>query len=400
MSTLAIDGGAPVRRDLLRGHRVSAGYEELQQILEVFDNGNFCSVDPTALKVPEFERAFADYVGSRYAVAFNSCTTAQHASLVAAGVGPGDEVIVPPLAFASTAYTAFMVGATPVFADVDDNSITLDPQRVAEAITPRTRAIVPVHWFGFPAAMDEMLDVADRQGITVIEDCAHANGSVYKGRNAGTIGAMACWSLQESKVLTSAGEGGVLTTDDQELALMADSIRDHGKDKRPGGGAGSGYSIVRVGNNYRMSELHAAFALAQVRKADSMQSARREHSEYLDAALLELPGIWRPQPVPGVEIGCSYYPVRLDEDRFTVDLRRIADALRAEGVPGSTPGDDEFSPKYPLFRENCGPADLPVAERISRELLVLPLYPDLSRSDLDDIIAAVTKVVRAYSARN
>ena len=160
MSTLAIDGGVPVRRDLLRGHRVSAGYEELRQMLEVFDNGKFCSVDPTAPKVPEFERAFADYVGSRYAVAFNSCTTAQHASLVAAGVGPGDEVIVPPLAFASTAYTVFMVGATPVFADVDDNSITLDPQRVAEAITPRTRAIVPVHWFGFPAAMDEMLDVA------------------------------------------------------------------------------------------------------------------------------------------------------------------------------------------------------------------------------------------------
>ena len=395
MSTLAIDGGTPVRRDLLRGHRVSAGYEELRQMLEVFDNGKFCSVDPTAPKVPEFERAFADYVGSRYAIAFNSCTTAQHASLVAAGVGPGDEVIVPPLAFASTAYTVFMVGATPVFADVDDNSITLDPQRVAEAITPRTRAIVPVHWFGFPAAMDEMLDVAGRHGITVIEDCAHANGSVYKGQNAGTIGAMACWSLQESKVLTAAGEGGVLTTDDEEHALMADSIRDHGKDKRRA--AGSGYSIVRVGNNYRMSELHAAFAVAQVQKAESMQSARREHSEYLDAAIPELPGVWRPRPVPDVQIGCSYYPVRFDEERFTVDLGRIVEALRAEGVPGGTPGVDEFSPKYPLFRENCGPAELPVAERIRRELLVLPLYPDLSRSDLDDIIAAVTKVVNAYS---
>ena len=398
MGTLAIDGGAPVRAEPLAGHRVSAGYEELQQILEVFENEKFCSVDPTAPKVPEFERAFAEYVGTTYSVAFNSCTTAQHASLVAAGVGPGDEVIVPPLAFASTAYTAFIAGATPVFADVDDNSITLDPRRVAEAITPRTRAIVPVHWFGFPAAMDEMLDVAGQHGITVIEDCAHANGSVYKGRNAGTIGAMACWSLQESKVLTAAGEGGVLTTDDEDLALMADSIRDHGKDKRYGGEAVSDYSIVRVGNNYRLSELHAAFALAQVGKAEAMQKARREHTKYLDAALQDLQGIWRPQPTPDVELGHAYYPVRFNEDEFKVDLSRIADALRAEGVSGNMAGEAEFSAKYPLFRENCGPADLPVAERIRRELLVLPLYPDLSRSDLDDIIAAVTKVVAAYSA--
>ena len=138
-------------------------------------------------------------------------------------------------------------------------------------------------------------------------------------------------------MLTAAGEGGVLTTDDEEHALMADSIRDHGKDKRRA--AGSGYSIVRVGNNYRMSELHAAFALAQVHKADSMQRARREHSEYLDAAIPELPGVWRPRPVPDVRIGCSYYPVRFDEERFTVDLGTYSGGpARGGASPAARPG--------------------------------------------------------------
>ena len=394
---LAIDGGTPVREELLPGFRASYGYEELQQMLEVLDGGVLCSVDPAAPKVPEFERGFAEYVGTKYAIAFNSATTAQHASLVAAGVGSGDEVIVPPLTFASTAYTVFMVGATPIFADVDDNSITLDPKRVAQAITPRTKAIVPVHWFGYPAAMDEMLDLARQHNLSVIEDCAHGYGTVYRGRNAGTIGAMACWSLQETKTLTAAGEGGILTTDDEELALIADSMRDHGKDKRFKSSVLSEYSIVRVGNNYRLSELHAAFAIAQLRKVQAFQDARKTHVEYLDAAIKQIPGLRRPEPEPDIQLGHSYYPVRFDQDHFRVELSQISDALRAEGISVGLNGEVEFSYKYPLFRENSPPADLPVADRIRRELLLLPLFPDQTRLDLDDIIAAVIKVATAHS---
>ena len=256
---LAIDGGAPVRAERLPFFRVSYGHEEREEVLDVFERGVFGSVYPDAVKVRALEEAFAEYVGTAHAVAFSSGTTAQHASLVAAGVGPGDEVIVPPLTFASTAYTVLMVGATPVFADVDDETITLDPKHVAEAVTSRTRVIVPVHWFGVPAAMDELMEVAAARDIVVIEDCAHAYGTAYRGRKAGTIGTMSCWSMQQSKVLTSAGEGGVLVTDDVELANVARSVGDHGKQKPPASrrdgelqpGAG-GQQLPHVGDARRL----------------------------------------------------------------------------------------------------------------------------------------------------
>lgn len=396
---LAIDDGAPVRAERLPFFRVSYGHEEREEVLDVFERGVFGSVYPDAVKVRALEEAFAEYVGTAHAVAFSSGTTAQHASLVAAGVGPGDEVIVPPLTFASTAYTVLMVGATPVFADVDDETITLDPKHVAEAVTSRTRVIVPVHWFGVPAAMDELMEVAAARDIVVIEDCAHAYGTAYRGRKAGTIGTMSCWSMQQSKVLTSAGEGGVLVTDDVELANVARSVGDHGKQKPQHPGETGSYSLVRVGNNYRMSEMHAAFGLAQIRRAESIQAARRSHGEYLDEGLKRLSGVRRPTPGPDVEPGYSYYAVRFDEEAHAAGLRQIAEGIEAEGVEVVMIAEEEYAPAHPLFRENGPPDGLPVAERIRRELLLLPLYPDLTRQDLDDIVEAVTKVSEAYARR-
>ncbi len=396
---LAIDGGSPVRTEKLPFVRVSYGYEELQEIVDVFERGIFCSVYAEAEKVRALEDAFAEYAGVRHAVAFSSGTTAQHASLLAAGVGPGDEVIVPPLTFASTAYTVLLAGAKPVFADVDDNTITLDPERVAEVMTERTRAIVPVHWFGHPAAMDELLALAEPADVVVIEDCAHGFGTAYRGRAAGTMGQMACWSLQESKVLTSAGEGGMLTTDDDRMAEIAASICDHGKDKRAGRREAGGYRIVRVGNNYRLSEIHAAFGLAQLRKAETLRAARRAHTKVLDEALSEVKGLRRPQPWPDVELSYAYYPLRFEEESFTVDVDRISDALTAEGIANGVGfGREELCHVHPLFVEHCGEVSLPVAERIARELLALPLYPDLTRSDLDEVVTAVRKVSAAYAA--
>lgn len=242
--------------------------------------------------------------------------------------------------------------------------MTLDPGRVAEAITPRTRAVVPVHWFGCPAAMDELLALAREHGLAVIEDCAHANGAVYRGRKAGTIGNMSCWSLQQSKVLTAAGEGGMLATNDEGLARTARSMCDHGKDKAAQPAGELEYSIVRVGNNYRLSEIQAAFAVAQLRKAAVVQEARKAHSEYLDSGLGQVPGLRRPSPPPDVRPGHPYY-------------HRVADALDAEGGGTTKIAQEEFCPVHPLFKENCGPSVLPVAERVRRELLLLPL----SRSD-------------------
>ncbi|HEV8130674.1 MAG TPA: DegT/DnrJ/EryC1/StrS family aminotransferase [Acidobacteriota bacterium] len=396
LSKLSIDGGSPVRSKFLPMRRVNYGYEELHQILEVFERGVFCSVYPDAPKVRMLESAFAAYSGSTHAVAFNSGTTAQHASLVAAGIGPGDEVIIPPLTFASTAYTILMMGAKPVFADVDDDTIIIDSTRVAEAITSRTRAIVPVHWFGHPAAMEKLLELADVHRLTVIEDCAHAYGTAYRGKKAGTMGAMACWSLQEGKMITAAGEGGLLTTNDDRLAEIARSVCDHGKDKGAKQSGSLRYWIVRVGNNYRLSEIQAAFALAQLNKIEALRAARKDHTEYLDNALTDLPGLRRPQPWNDVELSYAYYPLRFDEEYFRVDLSQISAALTAEGIGNATMR-EELCPLHPLFIDHCGTVSLPVAERIARELVLLPLYPDLSRADLNDIIAAVSKVVATYA---
>ncbi len=397
---LAIDGGLPVRSDRLPFFKVTYGYPELRGVIDVFESGVFGSVYPDAHKVLEFEAAFAEFAGARHAVAFSSGTTAQHASLIAAGVGPGDEVIVPPLTFSSTAYTVLLAGATPVFADVDDATICLDPERVASAVTPRTRAVVPVHWFGYPVEMDELGSVSGTHGLTVIEDCAHAYGTVYRDRRAGTIGAMACWSLQQSKVLTAAGEGGVLTTDDDGLAAVARSVCDHGKDKGPGA-ALDGYEIVRVGNNYRLTEMQAAFALAQLGRAEEMLAGRRAHLDYMVEGLRGVDGLRLVEgdlPRPDIEVGPSYFPVRFDEDAFTAPLGRLSDALDAEGVQNVRIADDEFGPSHPLFREMSPPAVLPVADRVRRELTLLPLYPDMTGSDLDDVVAAVRKVAARFAS--
>ena len=403
-TTLAINGGTPVRDTPLPLIRVSFDDREKSQIMSVLDAGAFCSVMPAASKVRQLETDFARRVGAKHAMAFSSGTTAQHASLAALDIGPGDEVIVPPLTFISTAYTVLMRGATVVFADVDEGTINLYPAKVAKKITPRTKAVVPVHWFGHPVDMDPLLALAREHDIAVIEDCAHTcGGSSYHGQPIGTMGAIACWSLQESKLMTAAGEGGFFTTDDDDLADAARMMRDHGKSqqRRPDQ---RGYEVVAVGNNYRMTEIQAAFAIAQLEKLDGFIAKRREHTEYLDATLRHIPQLRRQDIRPNVELAYSYYPIRFLSDSFNVDLVQISDALTAEGIGNSAIGHHEMCHVHPVFTQQSGtngqhygPGTLPIAERIAEELLILPLYPDLTRRDLDDTIAAVRKVVAAYA---
>ena len=394
---LAIDGGEPVRKDFLRMAKANYGYEELSQILEVFNSEVFCSVDSRATKVKEFEKLFAEYIGCKYALSFSSGTTAQHASLIAAGVGEGDEVIVPPLTFVSTAYTVILAGAKPVFVDVDDNSITLDPDKIEEAITDRTKAIVPVHWFGFPAEMDKIMDIARKNKLMVIEDCAHGFGSIYKGRNVGTIGDMSCWSLQETKTITSGGDGGMLITNDENIALIAESVRDHGKDKGTTLNSNLPYNIIRQGNNYRLSELHAAFGIAQLKKIDGFLAERKIFRDYLDSEIVKIPNVTIPDINEYIVHGNANYPIRFKEEAMKANIVDIGLALNAEGI-NSIDRLDEYPPDHTLFREHCGPTNTPVAVKIKKELLLLPLHPGLTINDLKDIVKAVDKVAENYSS--
>lgn len=404
---LAVDGGIPVRQKPLPLLKPSYGYDELQEIISVFERGVFCSVYPTACKVNALETAFAEMIGVKHAVAFSSGTTAQHASLAAIGIEPGDEVIVPPLTFISTAYTVLMQGGTVVFADVDEGTFNLDPAMVQEKITSRTRAVVPVHWFGHPVDMDPILALAQEHGLTVIEDCAHAYGTEYRGRKAGTMGAMACWSMQESKVITAAGEGGMFTTDDNALADRARMMRDHGKSQEkhpPQPGVIPGYEVVVVGNNYRMTEIQAAFALAQLRQLDAFHAQRQAHAMVLDDGLRDVPGLVLQAVHPDVALAYAYYPVRFQEANFRAGLEQISLALTAEGIGNYPIAREEMCHMHPVFTsrsghdgQQYGPGTLPVAERIARELLILPLYPNLTHQDLNDTIAGVRKVAAAYA---
>ncbi len=416
--SLAIEGGRPAHEGVpLPLYKVSYGWEEMRAVLDVFEQGVFCAVTAGAKKVLELEAALKDVVGTKHVVAFSSGANAQHASLNALDVGPGDEVIVPSLTFFSTAYTVLLQNSVPVFADVDLDTFTLDPADVRRKATQRTRAIVPVHWFGCPADMDGILDVGEELGLTIIEDCAHAFGTVYKGRRAGTMGGMACWSMQESKLITSAGDGGFLTTDDAALAERARMARDHGRARLPAKRGRISYSSIEfIGNHYRLTEIQAAFGLAQLRKLNHFRQLRWQHTEYLDTHLRGMEGLILQKREGHIELSYAYYPVRFEKGRFCRDIDEIARALIAEGVTAYPIAKDEMCHTQPLFTQrngrgsvNCpfgcphfegapryGLGTLPNSERLGEELLLLPLYPDLSRKDLEDIVHAVEKVVEAY----
>jgi perosamine synthetase len=415
---LATNGGPPVRSgEPIPFTKVRWDEAEQAAVQRVFESGIFCSVYVNATQVKALEKEFAQHVGTRHAVAFNSGTTAQHAALVALGIGPGHEVIVPPLTFISTAYTVLIAGAVPVFADVCRDTITIDPQDILNKISPRTRAIVPVHWFGHPADMEAIMSLAADGNLAVIEDCAHGPGITLHDRQAGSFGQIACWSLQQSKILTAAGEGGIATTDDDLLAARLRQVCDHGKDKleKQPSDFVAPYRVTALGNNYRLNEIHAAFARAQLSKFEEIRDRRQRAYVYLHKRLTGVAGLQVQAPQPGV--GLSYYtfPVLFPQESFSVPIEQINTAMHAEGIATHPIGLDELSHVHPLFATAEGRATapafqfrgdapvppygwgtLPIAEKIARELLLLPMHPDLSEQDLDDIVSATRKVAQAY----
>ena len=415
---LALDGGLPVHPGKpIPLSQVCWDEREQAAVQRVFGSGLFCSVYEQATEVKALEAEFARCVGVRHAVAFNSGTTAQHAALVALDVGPGDEVIVPTLTFISTAYTVLIAGAVPVFADVCCDTIEIDPQEIRDKITPRTKVIVPVHWLGHPADMEAIDTIAAEHGVRIIEDCAHGPGIALNGRQVGGFGQIACWSLQQTKMLTAAGEGGLATTNDDGLAARLRQIRNHGKSKVEKGPSDfiAPYRITALGNNYRLSEVQAAFARAQLSKLDDFRARRRQAYLALHARLSEIPGLRVQVRRPGAELSYYSFPLCFPQESFSVPVEQINAALYAEGVETYPIGLDELCHVHPLFAtaegratapafqfggeeplQSYGWGTLPVAEKIAGELVVLPMHPALSGKDVDDIVEATRKVAAAY----
>jgi dTDP-4-amino-4,6-dideoxygalactose transaminase len=350
------------------------GEEEREAVLAVLESGQLAQ-GPV---VDAFEREFAAWCGASHAVAVNSGTAALHLLMLAHGVKAGDEVITSPFTFVASANAALFVGARPVFVDIETETYCIDPSRVEEAITPKTRAIMPVDLYGHPAAIDELRDIADRHGLVLIEDACQAHGAAIGGRKAGGLGVSASFSFYPTKNMTTA-EGGMVTTDDAMVATKVGMLRQHGAMHR--------YHHDFLGYNFRMTDIAAAIGRAQLAKLDRFNAIRRRNASFLDEGLAGISGVTTPRERPGYRHSYHQYTIRVegDRDRFQHGLRELGVGTAVHyAVPVH---------RQPLYLE-LGYRDVsfPLAEQAAAHVLSLPVHPGLTDSDLDRIIESVRKV--------
>lgn len=392
-SRLAVHGGEPVRTTPI-GQWPEFGTEEEDAVLAALRSGIWGSIDGTFVKQLEVE--FAELQAARHGVATVNATMGLAVAMKSVGIGPGDEVIVPPYTFIATASAALMIGAIPVFADVDPETLLIDPAKIEAAISPRTKAIVPVHHGGSPADMDGVLDAARRHGLRVVEDAAQAHGAAWRGRPVGAIGDVGVFSFQSSKPLT-AGEGGMMVSDDAEVDELLWSYRNVGRRR-----GGEWYEHVRLGWNFRMTELQAALLLAQMKRLPEQQARRTKAAAYLTEGLEAIPGVVALKVPDGVTAHSWYtYHWRwLGARTGGLSKMEFARALRAEGIPclhGYVPINRNEAVRAEIQRlGGREPVACPAAEKADADEVLAFSMPILmaTQSDLDDVVRAVDKVAR------
>lgn len=413
---LALLGGEKTRE---RPYVTAAivGDEEKKRVMEVLESGmlsgfiaktgdNFLG----GKQIKEFESLVKEYFKVKFAVTVNSATAGLHIALGACGIGPGDEVIVTPYTMSASATAIVMGNAIPVFVDIDENTFCLDPKKIEEKITPATKAIMVVHLFGYPADMEEILSVARKHKLWVVEDCAQAPGAIYKGKYAGTLGDVGVFSLNQHKTITC-GEGGFAVTNDDRLALRMQLVRNHGEVIT------NDMKIEEIANiigfNYRMTELEAAVSIGQFKQLDFLNSYRIDLAGYLTSRLSKFKGLILPKTDPSKKHVYFTYPIRLQEGPAGISRGVFAKALQAEGIPCGT---GYVKPIYldPIYQKRIGYGTrgcpfscsfykgkveyhkgiCPVAERMyEKELLLLPIcrYPH-TKKDIDDAVNAFEKI--------
>lgn len=348
------------------------GEAEKQAVMEVLDSGMLVQGPRTA----KLEEKFAAVCGVKHAIATSSGTTALHIALLAHGIGPGDEVITTPFTFIASVNSIIYTGATPVFVDIEAETFNINPALIEAAITPRTKAILPVHLYGYPCDMDAILELARRYNLVVIEDAAQAIGATYHGQPVGSFGT-GCFSLYATKNVMS-GEGGMITTNDDALAQRCRMIRSHGMQRR--------YYHDILGYNFRMSDLHAAIGVVQIDRLAEFTAQRRANAGYLNAHLTSV-------VTPTVREGYGHvwhqYTIRVDGGRDRdAAVKRLNDAGVGTGIFYPVPANRQVH----LQAMGLGNVTLPVAEQLAREVISLPVHPQLSQADLETIVAEVNKL--------
>lgn len=394
MSKLAIDGGTPVREKYLAYGRQSIDDKDIEAVVELL-KGDFLTTGPT---VSEFENKVAEFVGAKYGVAVSNGTAALHMACNAAGIGPGDEVLVPAITFAASSNCVLYCGGTPVFVDIDPKTYNIDINKIEEKITEKTKAIIPVDFSGQAVDMDKILEVAEKYNLLVIEDSAHALGSEYKNRKVGTKAHMTEFSFHPVKPVTTA-EGGIIVTDDEKLYEKMMLFRSHGitrnKELMDEDHGPWYYEQVDLGYNYRLTDLQCALGISQMDKLDSFIARRREIVSKYNEAFSELEEINTPFEEEFSNSGWHIYVITLNLDKLAVGRKEVFEALQKENIGVNV----HYLPVYlhPYYKSLGYEKGLcPVAEDIYNRMITLPLFPAMTENDVQDVITAVKKVINAY----
>ncbi len=391
---LAIDGGEPIRTTMLPYARQSISDEDVAAVTAAL-RSDWLTTGP---RVPAFEEALAAFAGVRHAVAFSSGTAALHGAAVVAGLGPGDEAITTPMTFAATANCVLYAGAEPRFADIDPGTLLIRPDRVAAAITSRTRALLPVDYAGQPAdyaALRAVADAAPGGPLTIIADASHSLGATLDGRAVGTLADLTVLSLHPAKILTT-GEGGAVLTDRDDFATRLRRFRNHGIATELAARRDWTYEMVELGYNYRLTDIGAALGTSQLARVPAFLTRRRELAAHYLRRLSGHELLDPPVVDPRADPAWHFAFVQLRLDRLSVDRGTVFRALRAEGIGVNV----HYIPvhRHPYYRERFPGISMPIAEGAYERLLTVPLFASMTTADVDDVVAALDKVTTAYRA--
>jgi len=362
--------------DTISVARPAIGQEEISAVTSVLESGMLASGD----RVVEFEKKFADFCGSNHAVAINNGTAALHAALLAAGIGPGDEVIVPAFTFVATASAVAMCGAKPVFADVDEKTFNISPQQVTEKITPKTKAVIGVHLFGQPCDIEALQEICESKNLKFIEDAAQAHGALYKNARTGSFGHLACFSFYATKNMIT-GEGGMVTTSDKAYNARLRLLINHGQSEK--------YLHTILGYNYRMTDIGAALGLVQLKKLEKLNLRRRKNAEFYNASL-SVKGLSLPFVGSARNHVYHQYVIRLTEE-FPMTRLAFIEYLKAKGI-GSAIHYPIPLHRQPLFGLGNDPDPCPVSTSLAGSVLSLPVHPLLDQKELAYICDTINRV--------
>ena len=394
MQKLAIMGGKPVRKKLLPYGRQHVDEQDVQAVVDVL-RSDYLTTGP---KISEFEQEIAKYVGVKFAVAVSNGTAALHMAAFAAGIGPGDEVLVPALTFAASSNCVLYMGAKPVFVDIDEYTLNIDLADLESKISPKTKAIIPIDFTGQSVDIDQIMAIAKKHNLIVIEDAAHALGSKYKGEPVGLKAHMTMFSFHPVKPITT-GEGGIIVTNDETYYHRMLMFRTHGitkiKECMTNYHGPWYYEQQFLGYNYRLTDFQAALGLSQMKKLDSFIQRRQEIANLYRAKLGKLKGISIPKEEGFSSSGWHLYIIQLDLDVIRGTQKEIFEALHAENIGVMV----HYLPVYlhPYYRSLGYQKGLcPIAEKVYNRMISLPIFPLMTEADVEDVVKALRKVMTYY----